>query len=141
MCSAFCVPQGGFEPPQAEPESAVLPLHNRGIYYFATIRYLTGICQYSARLSRRRPCLHLSFAARCCVPAAPALHACKKNIRSAHLRHRAIFRRGFAIGQKTESYFADMSSVFGSRFTVPATEVLSRSFSTLSATPFCDAAR
>ena len=25
------IPQGGFEPPQAEPESAVLPLHNRGI--------------------------------------------------------------------------------------------------------------
>ena len=27
----FLVPQGGFEPPQADPESAVLPLHNRGI--------------------------------------------------------------------------------------------------------------
>ena len=29
------VPQGGFEPPQSEPESEVLPLHNRGIseYY------------------------------------------------------------------------------------------------------------
>lgn len=25
------VPQGGFEPPQSEPESEVLPLHNRGI--------------------------------------------------------------------------------------------------------------
>ena len=25
------VPQGGFEPPQAESESAVLPLHNRGM--------------------------------------------------------------------------------------------------------------
>ena len=24
-------PQGGFEPPQADPESAVLPLHNRGM--------------------------------------------------------------------------------------------------------------
>ena len=25
------VPQGGFEPPQSEPESEVLPLHNRGM--------------------------------------------------------------------------------------------------------------
>ena len=25
------IPQGGFEPPQADPESAVLPLHNRGM--------------------------------------------------------------------------------------------------------------
>lgn len=28
---SFFFPQGGFEPPQAEPESAVLPLHNRGM--------------------------------------------------------------------------------------------------------------
>ena len=27
----FYFPQGGFEPPQSEPESEVLPLHNRGI--------------------------------------------------------------------------------------------------------------
>ena len=26
------IPQGGFEPPQADPESAVLPLHNRGAF-------------------------------------------------------------------------------------------------------------
>ena len=29
-------PQGGFEPPQADPESAVLPLHNRGMCCFLT---------------------------------------------------------------------------------------------------------
>jgi hypothetical protein len=28
---ASVVPQGGFEPPQSEPESEVLPLHNRGM--------------------------------------------------------------------------------------------------------------
>ena len=28
---ALLVPQGGFEPPQTDPESVVLPLHNRGI--------------------------------------------------------------------------------------------------------------
>ena len=31
------VPQGGFEPPQSEPESEVLPLHNRGMYVFSII--------------------------------------------------------------------------------------------------------
>ena len=25
------IPQGGFEPPQTDPETAVLPLHNRGM--------------------------------------------------------------------------------------------------------------
>ena len=29
--SQHLVPQGGFEPPQSEPESEVLPLHNRGM--------------------------------------------------------------------------------------------------------------
>lgn len=29
-CSAL-VPHGGFEPPQSEPESDVLPLHKRGM--------------------------------------------------------------------------------------------------------------
>ena len=29
--SALKIPQGGFEPPQSEPESEVLPLHNRGM--------------------------------------------------------------------------------------------------------------
>lgn len=29
------VPQGGFEPPRSEPESEVLPLHNRGMHRVA----------------------------------------------------------------------------------------------------------
>ena len=32
-CSAL-VPHGGFEPPQSEPESDVLPLHKRGMGEF-----------------------------------------------------------------------------------------------------------
>ena len=32
------IPQGGFEPPQADPESAVLPLHNRGLCLLMLIK-------------------------------------------------------------------------------------------------------
>ena len=39
------IPQGGFEPPQAEPESAVLPLHNRGKLTEAIISYIAIPCQ------------------------------------------------------------------------------------------------
>ena len=34
------IPQGGFEPPQSEPESEVLPLHNRGMQCSKTIQIL-----------------------------------------------------------------------------------------------------
>ena len=34
------VPQGGFEPPQSEPESEVLPLHNRGRNLFSKLSSL-----------------------------------------------------------------------------------------------------
>ena len=39
------MPQGGFEPPQAEPESAVLPLHNRGKLTEGILSYITTPCQ------------------------------------------------------------------------------------------------
>ena len=39
------IPQGGFEPPQAEPESAVLPLHNRGKLTRTIISYIAIPCQ------------------------------------------------------------------------------------------------
>ena len=39
------IPQGGFEPPQAEPESAVLPLHNRGKLTEGILSYITTPCQ------------------------------------------------------------------------------------------------
>ena len=39
------IPQGGFEPPQAEPESAVLPLHNRGKLTEKIIAYIAIPCQ------------------------------------------------------------------------------------------------
>ena len=37
------VPQGGFEPPQSEPESEVLPLHNRGMQCSKTIKVFINL--------------------------------------------------------------------------------------------------
>ena len=39
------IPQGGFEPPQAEPESAVLPLHNRGKLTAVKLSHNDILCQ------------------------------------------------------------------------------------------------
>ena len=39
------IPQGGFEPPQADPESAVLPLHNRGWRFMINAIKFAGFCQ------------------------------------------------------------------------------------------------
>ena len=46
------VPQGGFEPPQSEPESEVLPLHNRGmsVHNIQIIRTYVNNFSYNFRL-------------------------------------------------------------------------------------------
>ena len=53
-CSAL-VPHGGFEPPQSEPESDVLPLHKRGMGEFNIHFFGVSVNAVGKEINYHRP--------------------------------------------------------------------------------------